>query len=252
MKSQTDLNQFYSQNEIAHWKQLLGTPMFYSFGDFSQTKEPIEAFRNNSRNFYPFIPEKTKLLDLGCGWGGPAQLLIKEKKVNYTGVTISQSQFNYCKNQLGLNVLHGNIETMVFENDYDVVFMMESLEHIKVLTALFSKLRPVAKTLVLQTNAVAENAAIPESTFGASMTTYKLSEIKSALTAANWELIHAEDKRFQSISTFKFWEERLNRLRQQKIPFDTQLEALSGLVHSFNAHPAQWCATFPLLNIVAH
>jgi cyclopropane fatty-acyl-phospholipid synthase-like methyltransferase len=251
MKKQINLNQFYSQNEIEHWQQLLGKPTFYSAGDFSKTKDPREAFRNNTRNFYPFIEEKAKLLDLGCGWGGPAQLLIEEKNVDYTGVTISHSQFNYCKNEFGLNVVLNNIETMAISSAYDVVFMMESMEHIKDLPALFSMLRPVAKTLVIQTNALAENASTPQITFGASMTTYKLSEIKTAMGAARWEVIHAEDKRFHSFPTFKFWEERLNLLREKQIPFDTQLEALVSLVNSFKTNPVQWSATFPLLNIVA-
>lgn len=248
---QVELNRFYSEGKIADWKKLLGEDLYYSFGDFSKTNDPQEAFRNNTRNFYAHIPEGAKLLDLGCGWGGPARLLIDEKKVEYTGVTIAQGQYDYCKNHLGLNVLQANMETMHFDTPVDVVFMMESLEHIHDISTLFAKLRPIAKKLIIQTNALHEKANAPKLTFGDSMTTYKQSQIENALQTTGWHAIHAENKRFDSIPTFAFWGNGLNKLKQQNVAISGQFDALERHVKAFQQAPAAWCQTFPLLNLVA-
>jgi cyclopropane fatty-acyl-phospholipid synthase-like methyltransferase len=251
MKKQTNLNQFYSENEISHWQQLLGKPMFYSFGDFSNTKEPLEAFKNNTRNFFPYITEGAKILDLGCGWGGPAQLLKAEKQVDYTGVTISQSQYHYCQKQLGLHVQLGNIETLNFDETYDVVFMMESLEHIQDIKALFTKLRPLAKTLLIQTNALHDRTERIGRTFGNSMVTYKGMEIAKALIDSGWYIMYEENKRFHSIPTFKFWSEGLKKLQSQDAALNPHFKALQSHIKAFETNPPAWCHTFPLLNLAA-
>jgi methionine biosynthesis protein MetW len=68
-----------------------------------------------------FVPEKSTVIDLGCGEGSLMQKLIAEKQCSCTGIEISASGVEVCK-QKGLNVLQGEIDKdMPFaDNEFDI------------------------------------------------------------------------------------------------------------------------------------
>ena len=43
------------------------------------------------------IKNADKVLDVGCGWGGMALELAKQKGCEVTGISLSKNQINYCK-----------------------------------------------------------------------------------------------------------------------------------------------------------
>ena len=43
------------------------------------------------------IKNGDKVLDVGCGWGGMALELAKQKGCEVTGISLSKNQINYCK-----------------------------------------------------------------------------------------------------------------------------------------------------------
>ena len=43
------------------------------------------------------IKNEDKVLDVGCGWGGMALELAKQKGCEVTGISLSKNQINYCK-----------------------------------------------------------------------------------------------------------------------------------------------------------
>ena len=49
------------------------------------------------------------MLDAGCGWGGPLNMLINERGMTGSGITISGLQASYCMS-LGLHVEKANLE----------------------------------------------------------------------------------------------------------------------------------------------
>ena len=72
---------YYEDTPISIWEKVFDSDLNYCFGDAI------------SRN--PEIFKKVKtVLDVGCGWGGPARKLIREFGCNIEGVTNSQPQQN--------------------------------------------------------------------------------------------------------------------------------------------------------------
>ncbi len=81
-----------------------------------------------------------RVLDLGCGVGGPAIHFAKRWNANVDGITISEVQLNEgnCKVEqaqlqhkikLHLGDYHQLENTVILDNQYDVVLFLESLGH---------------------------------------------------------------------------------------------------------------------------
>lgn len=119
-----DIEKFYSENDIEDWKIVLGEDLHYHLG----SKSDGDIFEQSIRNLYNYIPQGSKILDCGCGWGGPANLLIEERKCEITGVTISRSQAGYITK---FPVILEDLLKFVPTEKYDVALFVESLTHIQ-------------------------------------------------------------------------------------------------------------------------
>ena len=131
------------QNISAHYD--LGNEFFsiwldktltYSCGIFNSLDETLEKAQINKYNkLINLIQPKpgSKLLEIGCGWGGFAEELAKNYDVKLDCITISQRQFEFTKariNRLGLS--HKvNIKMQDYrdvEKKYDNIISIEMIE----------------------------------------------------------------------------------------------------------------------------
>ena len=66
-------------------------------------KTPDDTLEQAQQNKLDHIIKKLnikpgqKILDIGCGWGGLAFEIAKQKKCEVTGISLSENQLNYCK-----------------------------------------------------------------------------------------------------------------------------------------------------------
>ena len=247
----TDLNIFYSSEPVPLWKRIIGEDLHYHFGYFEKTNDFQTGLKDAVRNFYPFIPKGTHVLDLGCGWGGPAKLLREELDCSMQCLTISETQYHYCKNELGLDVSLGNIEEINFNSRFDIVMMIESLEHILDKPALFQKLQKITNKLIIRTSCMADHVDATRWTYGDSMYMSKVSELVHFLENTGWGIAFKADRRFHAIPTISFWKKHLENEINHGKKLDGQLHTLYTLVKSFEKKPIQWCQSFPLMDIVA-
>lgn len=248
--TKTNLDTFYSSVALPLWQQILGDGIHYHFGYFESGMDFPTALRQAVRNFYPFIPPSSTILDVGCGWGGPAQLLQQERHCTIHGLTVSRAQYEYCRAQLDLTVSHLNVETEALPRGFDIALLFESFEHIENKTALLHKLRLSAEKLILLTSCMNDGLSIARETFGGSIILATIQEIKQSLADAGWKIIVLENRRLQSIPTFHHWRENLERVfGQQEIP--GQLRTLKQLCDIFFSNPVAWCKNYPLLAVVA-
>ena len=77
-----------------------------------------------------WIPNRSKILDLGCGDGMLLQWLREEKNCRGYGVEISSEKFNQCIEK-SLNVIQADIESglSIFDkNRFDVVILSQALQ----------------------------------------------------------------------------------------------------------------------------
>lgn len=114
-------SQFYTENSLEDWKQVLGSKMHYHLG--SQSNDDI--FDQAIRNLYKHIPQNANILDCGCGWGGVANLLQQELNATVTGVTNSLQQYHYT----AFPTHHTDIHDFIPTEHYDVALFIESFCH---------------------------------------------------------------------------------------------------------------------------
>jgi SAM-dependent methyltransferase len=129
----SDLAEFYA-GEIEAWRYILGESLIYSIGtrDPKASPEDAEAHLSNVvRSLYPWIPEGSRVLDLGCGWGGPARMLIRDRGAYVHGVTVSQVQADFVNSILPeARTTCADMATFIPDEQYDVAIALESLTHV--------------------------------------------------------------------------------------------------------------------------
>ncbi|MDX5327942.1 MAG: hypothetical protein LPK06_04010 [Marinobacter sp.] len=252
----TSVAEFYSDTPIADLKQVIGDDLHYHFGFFHTPSDPFEeALRNAVRNFYRWIPEGASVLDLGAGWGGPASLLRKERQVRAFCLTNSPQQFDYL-GSLGLPAAQADLESGVQgvpEQVWDVVLMMESLEHIREKKALLSQLAGISDTLILRVNCSAsysEGGTRPS--YGGTMVMPRPEELLMLLGQAGWKVIFYANRRQSSFPTIASWHQRLMSRYQGVVEsMPGHMQALWRLCLEAERNPGAWVSQNPLVDVVA-
>jgi len=96
--------------------------------DFSRTRWDIWP---EFKIFRDFITEGDKILDVGCGNGRLLEIL-KDKKINYTGVDISEKLVEVAKKRYPQNsfLVADNLNLPFLDNNFDKVFSVAVLHTI--------------------------------------------------------------------------------------------------------------------------
>ncbi|MGD1912326.1 MAG: SAM-dependent methyltransferase [Rivularia sp. (in: cyanobacteria)] len=247
-----DLDSFYSRESIQEWKQIIGDQLHYHFGYFHGGEDLETGLKQTVRNFYPYITSGARVLDIGCGWGAPAKMLIAERNCSVTGISCSTAQVEYCRSQ-GLNVLQQDLDqdNGSYIDEYDTIFSLEMISHIRNKVQLLQRLRSSASRLILSESCAADNYSGERLTFGGSIVLCRVSELVRDLESAGWKIKFMQDRRFQSLRTIALWKQNLDRVYGDRQP-PGQLGILSSLVDNALKSPLRWCLSFPLIDIVAN
>ncbi len=81
------------------------------------------------------IKQGQKILEVGCGWGGMAFEIAKQKGCEVTGISLSKNQINYCKEkakELGLDnqVNFELADYREIRGEYDRIYSVGMFEHV--------------------------------------------------------------------------------------------------------------------------
>ena len=81
------------------------------------------------------VKEGQKVLEVGCGWGGMAFEIAKQKKCEVTGISLSKNQIEYCKRKakelnLDNQVKFELIDYREAKGKYDRIFSVGMFEHV--------------------------------------------------------------------------------------------------------------------------
>ncbi len=104
-------------------------------------KEDTETLEDAQQNKIDHIVKKldikegSKVLEVGCGWGGMALEIAKQKNCEVTGISLSKNQIIYCKEkakELGLDnqVKFELIDYREAKGNYDRIYSVGMFEHV--------------------------------------------------------------------------------------------------------------------------
>lgn len=243
---------FYNITPIDVWKQILGDGLHYHFGFFEHPSDSFQvALERAVRSFYGWIPDSSRVLDLGAGWGGPARMLSDEKACELLCVTSSDEQAGYIRQQ-GLTVVQADLEqTLPFRGkNWSTVLMLESFEHVRNKERLLTELRGLADSLVLRVSCSAVRG--DEAVFGNSIVMSTPSGLIALLNKSGWRVRYVCNQREKTWPSVVHWKKGLNKVIAQSGISNTHLMALYGLCDKAMASPRAWIDANPLLDIVAY
>ena len=81
------------------------------------------------------IKKNQKILEVGCGWGGMAFEIAKQKNCEVTGISLSKNQINYCNSkakELGLDnqVKFELVDYREIKGQFDRIYSVGMFEHV--------------------------------------------------------------------------------------------------------------------------
>ena len=121
-------NEFYS-----HW---LDNSMSYSSALFKDFGEELEVGQN--RKYHRLakalkLKEGDQVLEIGCGWGGFAEIAAKEYKCNVVGITLSNEQAKFAQRRMQENQLSNLVDIRIedyrdVQGSFDKIVSIEMFE----------------------------------------------------------------------------------------------------------------------------
>jgi hypothetical protein len=240
-----DMDEFYSSVPVDVWRQVLGDEMHYHHGIWKENEAWADALHNAVLSLARHVERGCAVLDLGCGWGGPASVLKETHGCSVLCVTVSRAQASYCASR-GLDTLHAHLDHEIPEGAWSIGWWMESLEHLERPERALTMLRPRCKKLVIRLNTCeAESRRL----FAGSMPMHSTRFYLDALERAGWAVTHVSNRRPESLRSASAW---LDGLRKAGMawPEDPHLRALWDYSLFFASAPAMY-AHYPLMDIVA-
>ncbi len=118
------------------------------------TKTLEEAQKNKINHIVKKLDIKPgqKVLEVGCGWGGMAFEIAKQKGCEVTGISLSKNQINYCKNKskelsLDNQVSFELADYREIKGQYDRIYSVGMFEHVgkKFYKAFFESMNKLLK-----------------------------------------------------------------------------------------------------------
>ncbi|MGH9754353.1 MAG: SAM-dependent methyltransferase [Blastocatellia bacterium] len=250
-----ELDHFYD-GEVTTWQTVLGHELHYHAGLFDTHEleapdlEVDDAAMNAALNravteLYPFIPTGGRVYDLGCGWGGPLAMWIRDLGCPSLGLTISRSQFRYVAAR-GLPARWGDAERTLPPGHFDSVILLESLSHIHDKARLLQMLRLFADRLVMRVNCQDGSPASPA--FNGTMQMISSMRLRELLEVSGWRVKQWRDRRRQALPSVAVWHRRLQSL---PVTGDRHLETLRDWCERVMIAPEAWARHNPLIEVVA-
>ena len=247
---------FY-ETPVRFWARLLDDCLHFHLGHFPSAETGLaESMRFAVLDLASQVPKKavSRVLDIGCGWGGPAFELAKHWGSEVIGFTVSRCQARYTNRVARRNGLPVRARKMDIETAragefgrFDVVWMDEVLEHIadrrSTLRAVHSYMNPGG---VLAIDVCCRAPGVPRhATSSNLMGVYpldSLTELEVMLEESGWTILGARDCTLLTLPVWDLWIANLAAPEQN--PFRALATALaiefaalrnlyySGLLHS--------------------
>lgn len=129
----------------AFYERWLDPSMTYSSGDYDAPSTSLERAQERK---YDLLADRlgltpdSSVLEIGCGWGGFAERVAKERGAKVTGITISREQHDYAKARIQREGLNERVDIRLV--DYrDLEGQFDGIASIEMFEAVGEKYWPV-------------------------------------------------------------------------------------------------------------
>ena len=233
---------FYS-GETAGWREVLGPGMHYHFGSIDPHRPTDDAqahFVHAVRGLYRWIPSGSRVIDVGCGWGGPARMLVEERNCSVHGITISEVQgaeFAARMPEARVSIADAQeIDLDPVRDHADVGLMLESLTHMTRPDLVLRNLRPHVGRLLIQDHIANRETGFDDPDWRMRFPTRI--EMRNQIAEAGFRLLHEETKQVAWRASAQYWLDGIHRAYPLYIP-KGQFQILKRLCESivFRGHP---------------
>lgn len=249
-----DTRDFYTNTSLDALEKILGKELHYHYGLYeNQDTDYEDAQRKAVQALMRFIPLGGSVLDLGCGWGGPAAMLKAENGNKLLCVTNSPQQSDIVSKR-DLNVIEHDLSQglpeTILQDRFDVALMMESYSHISNREALLTEIPLISKRLILRVNCTSIPHPPGFLAFGGTMRMPTPDQLLLDVKAAGWRPIMIRDVRMKTLKTITDWHHRLQKAEISGSD-DHHLRSLAGLCQYAMKDLQGWGRSSPLIELVA-
>lgn len=213
---------------IEFWKQVLDDEMHFHLGHFRYRNTTFaDAMRFAVQRLASELPlaHFSRVLDIGCGWGGPAFELNRMWQSEVHGVTISKCQTAYVNSRAKESGTQVWAETRDADEcdftgigKFDVIWLYDSLDHIVNREDLFAALHSAAKPnshMALATHCRSQQ--VTQELYGDFMGIQPIQNVEHIATMLEnhgWRVLNVNDYTHLTFPVWSYWRRNLDRLRE--------------------------------------
>jgi hypothetical protein len=206
-----DLNKFFSENPLEIWKSILGEKMHYHYMSVDNSEH--DPFDYAIMQLFDFIKPNSKILDCGCGWGGPARLLKQHLNCNITGVTISEQQYKYITD---FKVIYKDLHDFIPNEQYDTAFFIESYVHFNDSKKIINNIKNNVNELVIKDFVnISSDEIIDVPRWGGFIRSYKV--FKDDLESNGFNIMYYKEISHWRKASMNYWLNNIEKLPPEEI-----------------------------------
>ena len=202
------VGEFYDDTSPEVWKKAIGEDLHYHVGWGEG-----DILYNAIEYLYPFIGRDSKVLDCGCGWGGPAKVLKRDLNCEVTGVTISKVQYDYVKSNVPIEIIYSDLHDYNPSDRFDVCLFIESFCHLENPLKVLYNIRDCSNKIILREYHLKSDDYPKKYVDSWLMNIYKKDEMISLFDKIGFKLTFDENHYDYSLEpTLNYWLDNLKKI----------------------------------------
>ena len=202
------VGEFYDDTSPEVWKKAIGEDLHYHVGWGEG-----DILYNAIEYLYPFIGRDAKVLDCGCGWGGPAKVLKRDLNCEVTGVTISKVQYEYVKSNVPIEIIYSDLHDYNPNDRFDVCLFIESFCHLENPLKVLYNIRDCSNKIILREYHLKSDDYPKKYVDSWLMNIYKKDEMISLFDKIGFKLTFDENHYDYSLEpTLNYWLDNLKKI----------------------------------------